>query len=503
MKWAHPLFNRRGQMFLMAGLITLLLLITIPLMVFLTNNATLHQTLQMKRSQALAIAESGISYASHQLNGSDPANPNAWTNALNGTFTGTDCAGPANVTVPGVGTFRLTCSASNTNSNLENYQVSVISTAYLPKGRDTSDLIPTRAMQAYLSRRTLGISLPNGTQASAALQLVRVPSASAGTPTQIGAGKLKVHWGPIACYQLYTLPVPTGDGPWVLPNPIDQDGGSEGYPRVFSNGGLRGTTPYPRLDTQETSAQSTDNTQWWAFASMQIPPQIDVASDASSYVAVAETQNTGTTQVGGGITATGSGCAAPVGNHYTGTAPCEVDLHGALTNLSASTVLVLDVPNVDVTSEFTGTLIVTGDMTVGVGGGLFGSAKTFNVPTAAYKEYMAPSAANPTYAWPCGIGAKPTAVGYQCTSTAAGASTVNFTGFLYVEGNLTVEDAWVVNGAIAVGDMSQTNPTGQLIIPALPLASSLTLFYDAGIGRSIKVLAKELQIDQIQEASPQ
>jgi len=430
--------------------------------------------------------------------------PGTWASALGGTFTGTACAGPAhNVPVPGVGTFRLTCAASNTNADLENYQVSVIATAYMPQGRNSENLVPTRAMQAYLSRRTLGVTLPNGVQASAALQLVRPPTAAAGSQTTLATNALNVHWGPISCYQLYLLPTP--DAAWTLPNPIDQVGGSEGYPRVFSNGGLKGqpTSPYPRLEFQETSAQATDNTQWWAFASLQVPPQIDTAT----YVNLAKAQ-VGAAQVGGGIRPNPPGCALQTGNYYAlSTSPCAVELHDdgstPLTNLSAGTIVVVDGPTVDITAEFTGTLIVSNNVTIGgTSGGVpvRGSAKpTLNIPTAAYKEYMAISAANPTYPWPCGVGAQPAAV-RTCSSGTANVGNINFTGFLYAESNLTVNMPWVVNGAIAVGDMSQNIPTGQLIIPA---AGSLTLLYDASIGRNIRVLSNELQIDQIQEASPQ
>jgi hypothetical protein len=496
------LHNRDGQMFLLAGLIALLLLSTIPILIFLTNNASLHQAAQIKRSQALSIAETGIAYATHQLNSAG-----VWTGALGNVFLAASGCNTGNVTIPGGGTFRLACTnlASAVPELEPAYQVAITATAYMPVGRDSNTLLPTRSMQALVSRRTLGVTLPDGTQAAVAVQLARVPTSNQTTQAVLASGALTVHWGPIACYQLAPTAPPGTLGPtvdpaaWTLPDPLDRVncGGvanCEGYPRVFSNGGLGGAT-YPRLTLQAASAQSTDNYQWWAFSSLQVPPQIDTATYVTNAIG----------QLGGaitGVTTLPLACATVNGNLYTGGAPgCVVNLTAAIT-WPAGAVMVVD-GNADViitNTNVTGTLIVVRNLTISAP--TAGAAKALNVPTSAYKEYAAIAAQNAGYAWPCGTGARPSAPGFTCTSTTAlgGAGRVNFTGFLYVQNTMTVTAPWVLNGALAVGDMSQTAPTGtgQLVIPA---AGALTVLYDATIGHAIRVGATELEVDSIRTVS--
>src|SRR4051812_5418947 len=94
-------------------MISSLLIIGLSTMFFFNQMATFHQTASSRGMQGQSVAEQGIYYAIQQLS----ANTGAWTNALNGSFAGTDCNTNANIMSPtGKYHFRLHCSTGTTGN---------------------------------------------------------------------------------------------------------------------------------------------------------------------------------------------------------------------------------------------------------------------------------------------------------------------------------------------------------------------------------------------------
>ncbi len=285
--------GQSGQTLLIAVMIGMILLISIPVIVFLTQVGSRHQMASPKRTKGRAIAEAGMSYATQQLSQSSMT----WVAALNNSFDGTwptggalatDCNTGALIPSPsGGGFFKLTCSVdSEANLGLQPYQVSVLSVAYLQDQSTGTASTAERAIQAYLSERTLGVDLATGLHAAAALVLVSTPKYLS---PLAASGPLKVNWGPIVILDTTTTTlngdldqVVNGGGPNTFP----------GYPRKFSLGGITGTqtgAQYVRAATTTASAATTDRKEYWAFASQTFPPLIN----EDYYIAQATSVTTG------------------------------------------------------------------------------------------------------------------------------------------------------------------------------------------------------------------
>jgi len=242
-------FSRRsesGQALLIAVGIFLVLIISIPVIIFVSQTGISHQTRSQRQAEGRAVAEDGIAYAAQCF----AANQTLWNQAAQaGNFqpvfdairvNGTSVCNSGSV-VPGT-QFKLACYDHRTYSNLQLYQALVVATAMVPGPNGTSTT--GSSIQTVLSQKTMGASLANGVRAAAALSLVKAPPS-----TFTG---LTVHWGPIVCYDQNT---------WTLAGPLDIATGYafQGSPRKFSNGGITGAgASFPRSPNATASADTSD-----------------------------------------------------------------------------------------------------------------------------------------------------------------------------------------------------------------------------------------------------
>ena len=173
--------------------------------------------------QDQAVSDEAITYAIQELS----ANSSFWTNALAGSFAGTDCNTGHDVNSPtGKYHYRIYCSTGTAgNSQLQIYQLVVTAVTMSTPGIGGVET-PLRATKAYISQRTLGADLSSGYHVAAAVQLVRQPSIQ---------GSLNVHWGPILCLNQDTVSTA-----WSLADQADTID-SQRYPRKFSLGGITGS----------------------------------------------------------------------------------------------------------------------------------------------------------------------------------------------------------------------------------------------------------------------
>src|SRR5438552_1996289 len=117
--------NRSGQTLLIAVLIVIVLLLSIPVVVLLSQIGSRHQIASQKRMKGRAIAEEGIAYATQVLSASQLT----WNNALlAGTFPNPPCNSGINIpSASGEGEFRLDCNhVSSGLHTIQSYQVNVI-----------------------------------------------------------------------------------------------------------------------------------------------------------------------------------------------------------------------------------------------------------------------------------------------------------------------------------------------------------------------------------------
>jgi hypothetical protein len=469
-------FGRRsesGQALLIAMGILLILFVSIPIIIFVNMSGISHQTRTQRQEEGRAIAQEGISYAAQYFAANQPAwQTAAETGNFSSVFTGSGC-NSLNV-VPGTH-FKLTCSDSTTNSQLQPYQVQVIATAWLPG--PNGQTIPSASLQAVLSQKTVGAFLENGIRAGAALGLVQVPS--------LFTGNLDVHWGPIVCLD---------DNKWVLTGDLDTyTSGTtfQGFPRKFSNGGITGTGSPPLFircpDYSETAATS-DQLEYWAYAAMTPPPAIN---DSSYTVTAAGESNLNIPHVNGtscGPIGDGSGifnvgvpgCTAIFDNTFTVPSNTVIYVNGN----AKFDQLRLDLQN--------GAFIINGTLELSPNQGI-GLAITYNIPSSAPREYPYwPTTAGTQ--WPCStpyynaMNAQPPTLP-TCTSGLLSAqgypANVNFRGFLWAKGGLQVDSggSWVMAGVIQVGD-PLTNPTA-----TLSGSGNVALYYDAGVNGTIITVA--------------
>jgi len=472
------LSNRSGQTLLIAILLGIVLLIALAVVVFVNQVGTFHQSASAQRTNARAVAEEGIAFVTQELSVSSVT----WQNALNGNFSGTDCNTGSDVTSPSGSNFKLYCSTGTAgNSNLQIYEVAVIAIAVSPVSANGRD-VPLRAIKAYLSQRTLGVDLQTGIHAAAALQTVTSPSTS---------GTLNVHWGPIVCIDTNNL------GAWTVPDPMD----TSRYPRKFSLGGITGAA-YTRSGLTSGSGPVTDQKEYWAYAPAASSPWIDDATYqalASSTVVVTAPVN------GAGLPIPrASNCAPSVPNcgyfQPTGTDIAIFSGAGAgfVVTGGSSTVIYVNGPaefdNIAVDSA---TFIVTGSLTVN-NSATPAATVNLHVPVTAPSEY--PYYPTTPASWPCSgpsapapgdtVGSQPA---YDCPSSSvftlpvANSGTVQFRGFLWVKGTMTVNtsNGWNMAGSLMVGDpLSPPASRGSLSVLA---GCTLNVAYDDVLNHLIRV----------------
>jgi len=479
--------GRSGQALLISVGILLLLVVSIPVIVFVTQSNITHQTSTQKQAEGRAIAEQGIAYAAQKF----AANQTEWALGvqLGGNFTALiDKVGICTGTTIALANtqFKITCGGKSVYPQLQPYQLLVTATAIIPG--PGGQLVPGASLQTILSQKTMGASLASGLRASAALSLVQPPLA---LPF---ASNLIVNWGPIVLYDTTAPPALS----WKLYGNLDIANGVQGFPRKFSNNRIEGTTPigaplFPRaklplVGPTPTSSYS-DNREYWAFASLASPPIINESS--YTLVAAAETglpigvvtcAGTCPATLGDGsgiFDAGGPGGTATFGPGFTVPAPPNstiIFVHGDA---------VID--NVQFDLGPAGAFICTGKLTLITPTG--GFPLTLNIPLTAPQEYpyWPPP---PTGGWPC-------EANYVAAVTATPATIptcilpVNLHGFFWAKGGLDVNNPtttlpWVVAGAIQVGDpLTDRNS----IITSTLGTGSLTLYYDATVNQNIVTVA--------------
>ncbi len=474
--------DRSGQTLLIIVFIGLILLISIPVVVYLNQIGSLHQVASQKRTKGRAIAEEGISFATLELSSSTAQ----WQNALIGNFqapAATDCNTNLFVPSPSGGQFRLFCSTGTAgNPGLQPYQVAVRAVAYLPDRQGLQT--PTRAVLAYLSQRTLGVDLATGVHAAAALQLISTPTFILPMIPYIAPllGPLVVHWGPVVILSTDTH---------TLNDPMDQvdNGGGPnkfpGPPRKFSSGGLTGIHGgiYIRAPNTTASDTITDQKEYWAFASQSFPPLID----ENYYMQQASATIIPTSPTSEPVTHAAAILFCPGGTQCgyfrpdTAAGDTFILFTGAPYAVAGSTIYVegnaefrdIDMDNMAV--------IVSGNLTLGnpAGGG---TTRDLRGPNTANLEYPYWRAGP----WPCqNQYTTGTCRMSQPNENPFPTTALQFRGFLYVKGNLIVANpSWNLAGSVLVGDMQTTPPSGQLTINS---NCNITVAYDDFINHRIRV----------------
>jgi hypothetical protein len=442
-----------GQTLLIAITFAAVLVIGLIVMFYMNQTASFHQASSAQRTEALNIAEDGISYAIQQLS----ANSTTWHKALQGDFSLAPDCNSGYVKNPNGGQFKLTCSVSSAgNPHLQPYEVAVLSVAIPPTSNAAT--APSRAILAYLSQRKLGIDFAAGPHAGAALQMVRIP---------ILSGTLDVQWGPITCLD--------ANGIWTLVDPID----GQRHPRKFSLGGIAGSgaSLYPRSGSLGTGPD-TDQKEYWATikGSSFIP-----LLDESTYIQMARNEpnaiavNMPSSKKG---TLIRSGCVSPNCGYFVADPQNTGDhaiFDGAYTAGSPGAVIYVngsaEFKNVAIDSA---TVIVTGGLDLQSNGG-GGNDMSLSVPWSTPSEYPYSTT------WNC-QGHE----GGTCLSNSFLAGKIQFRGFLYVKGNLTVnQPGWNMAGVVLVGDMAAPpNSANQLIVQT---GGSLTLLYDDAFNHNITI----------------
>jgi len=438
--------------------ITLVFLIGVVVVVTLNQTASYHQLSSAQNVKSQGGAEEGLNYAIQELSQSLLT----WQAALSGTFPSDFNTGTA-LASPNGNAFRIWASVGTSqNPDLQPYQVAV-TTEGMAKKQGIE--VATRAIQAYVSQRTLGADLTTGLHAAAALEL----AAQLGVNAGFGPSTLAVHWGPIVCLDL------NGNlaGAWPLPNPAD---GSQ-FPRKFSTGGITGasfarsgTVSFSNFSTTPPSGTFTDGKEYWAYAPLVMPPLIDEAAyiwlaehetailppiSASTHLAMQATNC---------LPATNTTCG------YFVPAPGDAALFdGASPGYAASSAVTIYVNGSAIFNKTAingASFLITGGLTVNDATG--GTALTLHVPVYAATEY------------PYHPALQPCAGATSC----APEPNIPFRGFLDVKGymNVTVP-GWTMAGALLVGDPQAVAGTAATLVPSY----GLTLYYDDFINHAILV----------------
>ena len=448
--------NRSGQALMIGVMLVLMLIIAVPAIIFLNQHSTFHGVESQKRLKARAVAEAGIAYAIQQLSqqsavvGNPPPN---WP------YLGGAPGLPTTGTFTSIQEVSFTVTYTSTSlilpvPGLQNYQVKIMArpTTWDPVHQQIVP-IPGSGISAMVSQQTVGVKLPTGYSSSLAMQLGLVPNV--GTTS----GDFRVHWGPIAVLD----PI----NPWTLVQaPATQGMNTYQYPRKFAVQGITGagtatadagnTDPSAPLTRCPTAActSTTDQNEYWAYMS----PGFSSPINLPAYQILASVNTTGI--------ATPPKClstnapippSCPAGNPTCGFFDLSNPLSGCVggTAVFDNTFIVPAVPNVVVyvasgTAQFNnglsidlkpgGAFIVTGNPTATgnlIVNGVLLNAGTQNdiwePPTAImeypYRPTWLAACANNKMQLPARLPRVPLRV--RC----------HFRGFLYVQGNMTVQTA--------------------------------------------------------------
>jgi hypothetical protein len=439
-------------MLIIAVLILAILLIAIPSIVMINKTILEHGAISQKRMKGRAVAEEGISYGMQQLTQNWPF-PFAYPPPSLGMPTA------ATVTSSEGSLYKV--SYSSTGMILQPYQVAIRTEALDPNNNP----IPSSAVQAIVSQRTVGAKLSNNMAASAALVLLTTPTINVG-------GHIWSPTGPIVVFDSNT---------WVLDNKSD----TNRTPRKFSEGTIcssAGCPPTVQSPFNRTTP-SSDEKEYWSNTALGYASLIDTTTYASlamnsPVTTVPQCYLSGTTTSDGSVTQTaahGSLCGSlPANCGYinsvtdcpTRTPPDDIGFTGGYTVPVNTMIFVEGNARFDAVNFNLGTsnaVIVDGNLTLGNPGGVGTLVPAAVIPPTAYLE-------NPYL---------------DCTfCTPPLSATMQLIGFLYVTGGLIVTTAgpWNIYGVLRVD--------GQLT-----LAEDLKIFYNDVTNHNIKVTDFELQVD--------
>jgi hypothetical protein len=437
--------NESGQLVIVAVFVVIALIMSIVVVVFLNQTQSQFGVANQKRQKAHNLTQAGLSYAILTL----AASSTTWTNALNASFPleFTDPGGTPHQYAPPGGAGEYYTIQCSTGGALAKYQLQILVTGYT---RVHGTMVPLRALSAVVSQKTLGATLPNGLNASAATVLAHPPN-----------GPVDINWGPVMVLD------PTNT--WTVTDPMD----SGQYPRKFAQAGIGGTV---HLRSQSSPAVNSDNLEYWAYSSLGYPSEIDLPS----YQTAARNTTLTTPPVAKNVAANLQldcpvpgvpNCASFVllngdtaqFNNYTLNQPGTIIYINGNAELDT---IAIDLKGDTQSSVFpsSGALIVTGDVLIANSSSGM-SLTHLRIPPTANLEY--PFSTSPT------------------TYTQE----PSFRGFLYTTGSLTnnVQDATLI-GAVRVGNV-------------LSASQALHLYYDDEIGHSILADHFELQVDSQTEVS--
>jgi len=462
--------SRHGQTLIVAVIFIALLSLTIPWMVYTSNWSVRNNIKSLTRKQSISVAEEGLSFIASRL-----TNATLWDAVLQAGGAPLD-TGATTTPTPSGKRFRIRGLASTTTPGLASYQIRVDASALDNKN------VPVSAVRAWLSRKTIGVQMPNGLHSRTALWLDNSVGAGANVPANIGTGQvLNVLFGSIAQKNSgFNLLLANTGG-----TNIDQNR----YARKFSAGGI--TSSLARTST-------TDNREYWTQAALGFA--MPIQTDTYALRARNVTNPPALTCVGGGS------CAPdPVNSSYysgVGNATfAEFTAGGGgyvINNPSVFYVMGsarfknghFDFKNTTL-ADPDGGMIITGNLEIQGDSGGFHNAATsaggqtlanFRVPLYFQNE------------WPYG-GAP------ALTPNSAGASTaiiggdgkVMYRGFLWVQGNMTIKagNDYVMSGVLRVD--------GQLTFEA---NSSLTIYLDDEVSAKILMSSYDVVIDNMAKIEP-
>lgn len=485
--------SEAGQVLLMSILILLVLMISVPSVVFF-NRMSGKSTISTVRSQkAMATAQEGTQYAMRLLGSTQ----GIWDAALAGTFPSEFAA----TTYQGVsgGRYTIQCAVG---APLQNYQVGIKVVGSASTQVNTHD---NRALMTIVSKRTVAGMQFNQGFAPAALLLMSTPTEEKLPLNSASTAGLAVHWGPIVLLDSFQ---------WTLRGQQN----SKLFPRKFAAGDVTGdpaATPV-RPRSLSVPPQDTDNKEYWANASLGFPPVIDIGayqgraqittgitppklSDGINDAAVSPLCiAAGNPTCGHFVIASTE--TAVFSNYTLNTNPNAVIYVEGSAELRAVAIDLKDT----VTPKNSGALIVTknlvlGDIGPATGNSYDGNALTLRIPPTALKEYPYYPAITDVY--PCW-----TATINTCTSAQAklgrgdnsqlgnngtADGLVQFRGFVYVKGNVSVTTpinrSWLMVGVMRVD--------GVLNVPA---TTKLSILYDDEVNRTIAATPMELVVDSQQ-----
>jgi len=507
--------DRSGQALLIGVLILMLLMITIPAVIFLNQHAASHGVESQRRLKARTVAEEGLAFGIQQL--SQPGPPPNWPYLPggilppSGTFTSLEQS-----------SFTITYTSTTVATPvLQTYQVQIIvrPTQWDPVNQQIVS-VPGSSIAALVSQHTVGAQLPGGFSTSAAVQLGLAPNTPPGA-------NFRVYWGPIVITN-------SGTPAWNV-GPACPAAGTmncDQFPRKFSTGAITGAAggtnqadvtyttdpnaPLTRCPPNggntgcAANDSATDEKEYWAYIS---PTAFVSYIDTHTYQLIAQAETNITPPIcvtSAGIpdtppfppTLSATNCTPGSACGYFDVANCNNTGDAALFDgspyavpNSTDVIYVTNSANPGVGNvqfgniaidfhEGGGAFIVTGNLTVNGNASLANPTPQADIrlpPTAALDFPYTPGLSN-YFSSIC--------PNNLCNSSPLLGGTpnagMNFRGFLYVQGNMTEGSG---NGVAMDGVL---RVDGQLNAPDL-----FVPFYDDVINHKILTTNFELQVDSM------